>query len=144
MEIPVARIVNASPVQLVVISYEIIIDELANIIDGNSKSVEKAQSFLKELIVSLDMNEEISSNLMSLYIYTNKLLMRYRIKEETKYIEEAKKILETLNEAWTEIAKKEDKVAVMQNTDTIYEGLTYGMNGLNETVLGRLNRGFKA
>ncbi len=144
MEIPVARIVNASPVELVVISYEIIIDELTNIIDGNSTSVEKAQSFLKELIVSLDMEQEISQSLMSLYIYINRLLMRYRIKEETSYIVEAKKLVETLNEAWREIALKENKIAVMQNTDTIYEGLTYGMNVLNETIVGRSNRGFRA
>lgn len=159
MEITTAKIVNSSPVELVVISYEIIIDD----IDKNIKFVEdekdtninvdvnlnNAKNFIKDLTKALDMNYEISKRLKVLYAYTTELLIASEItknnERKLKNLNDARKIMNILYVAWKKISDEEIvKEKSMDNVDVIYEGLTYGKTGLNETVLGKSNKGLKA
>ncbi|MDE6181733.1 MAG: flagellar protein FliS, partial [Eubacteriales bacterium] len=70
----VAKISSASPLQLVIINFEIIIDyinESKKYINTKDKNfdfnVKKSRQFLMELRSSLNMEYEISENLMSIY-----------------------------------------------------------------------------
>ena len=72
------------------------------------KFIIKAQDIVTELVVSLDFEKggDISKNLFSLYIYTNRLLLNANIKKDVNLLTEARKILSELREAWIEIVKK--------------------------------------
>ena len=76
--------------------------------DEINKFIIKAQDIVTELVVSLDFEKggDISKNLFSLYIYTNRLLLNANIKKDVNLLTEARKILSELREAWIEIVKK--------------------------------------
>lgn len=148
-----ARVVNATPTQLVTISYEWILGELKQskeyLGEKNEKaftrSMEKAQSVLRDLMDSLDMSYEISLDLMSLYLYINKSMIQAVMQKSAASIEQAEKLLNTLLVGWEEVASSDTKGApVMHNAQQVYAGLTYGKGTLNESVMGDKNRGFKA
>jgi len=148
----VARIANATPLQLVIINYEIVIDYIKdaekNIKDDKkfNFSVLKSRQFLSELRISLNMKYELSKNLMGLYNYVDRQLAYFQFNKKLEYAEESLKIMKELLEGWKAIEdKEEDKTPIMQNTQQLYAGLTYGRNGrMNEYVDTQVNRGFKA
>lgn len=150
----VARISVASPLQLVIINYEIIIDYLNcskhYINDKNAKNefifnINKARDFLGELRASLNMQYEISYYLMSLYNYVDKILAFSLFNKNLNYIDKAIFILEKLLNSWVKIqSDEEDKTPVMENVEHIFSGMTYNKNGtLNEYVDTNSERGFK-
>lgn len=151
-DITAVQIANATPGQLICITYQLILEQIgiAKKSKGkdekaHKKAVERAQKFLRELMDALDFQHEISLQLMELYLYVNKLLIQSMIKEDEEPLAEAEKILHTLLSGWEEVAQQEEgKEAVMQNTQQVYAGLTYGKGNLNESVVGNQNRGFKA
>ena len=74
------RVSQASPCELVVIMYDIILDDVKNArlakAAGNEKQYQAdlthAVKFVNELMDALDFSQSISFRLMSLYIYVNK------------------------------------------------------------------------
>jgi flagellar protein FliS len=146
----VLRITNATPLQLVIINFEIIedyINEAKTVRDDEKKfsfNVQKAREFLREMKLSLNMEYEISRTFRSLYNYVDTLLAKFLFNKSDDTSNEALKILSELRGAWQEV-KEEDAKPVMENVQQLYAGLTYGRHGeLNEYVDTGSNRGFKA
>ncbi|HOA80366.1 MAG TPA: flagellar protein FliS [Defluviitaleaceae bacterium] len=153
MENRTAQIANASPGQLIVITYELILEALDEaqgqipVKDEKSfkRSIESAQKLLRELMVSLDMSYDISNDLMSLYSYINKIIIKGYVSQKKEPLMEASKLLTTLLEGWKQAAALEDDNSpVIENAQQIYAGFTYGKGSLNESVVEEKNRGFKA
>lgn len=150
MEITTARVVNSSQLELVTLSYEVILDNLKTSLNNiNEIDLKISKAFLKDLSNALDMKYEISKNLKQLYNYVDELLVSCEISNDenrkSEYLNESIKIITKLYDAYNKIVNDQnEKEKVMENTDAIYSGLTYGMNGLNETVVGNYNRGLKA
>lgn len=150
----VARIANASPLDLVIINYEIILDYInasRNSFDEPEDfdfNITKAKQFLNELRVSLDMQYEIAKHLMSLYHYVDQELCYCQFNKNIAHLDEATKILTQLLEGWTTVSEmnmEQDNTPVMGNTEQLYAGLTYGKDGrLQEYVETDNKRGFKA
>ncbi len=148
----VARIANATPLQLVVITYELIIkyiDDATENIDNPKMfefNLDKAKAFLDDLRNSLDMSYEISGNLMSLYNYINQQISYYMFNKNEEHSIEAKKVLNELLDGWRTIESEEaDKTPLMENAQQLYAGLTYDKSGkLSEYVETDAKRGFKA
>lgn len=150
MENQTARIANATPVQLIEITYDLIVDYIQQAKDALQQNkedifkarVEKAQQLLMNLAESLDMSYEISYEIMPLYLYVNKLLIHSTIQKKNEPLEQSEKILNNLLVAWREVAKQKsnDQNPVLENTQQIYAGLTYGKGTLNETVLDPNNK----
>lgn len=148
----VARIANATQLQLVIINYEIIMDYLnaaKNSTDNKADidfNLDKARQFLNELRVSLDMEYTVSKYLMSLYLYVDQQIAYCQFNYNTNHIDESVKVLSNLLEGWKTIENdEEDKTPLMENTEQLYAGLTYGKDGnLNEYVDLKADRGFKA
>lgn len=146
------RITQANRTELVVITYEIIIEHIKNaqISFGNqeefSNDLDQAQAFLKELIVSLDFEHQISYNLMSLYIFINKQLIEAKLKKSCEMLPRVQGMLESLLSSFREVSKQDNSAPLMQNTQKVYAGLTYGRDDVNEMSLASddRNRGFKA
>ena len=146
------RIAQANRSELVVITYEILIEHIDNAQKSFSdkaefaNDLECAQSFLKELMVGLDFQYDISYNLMSLYIFINKKLIEAKQKDTIEELPRVKKMLMDLLGSFREVGKQDTSGPVMQNTQKVYAGLTYGRNDVNEMSLAKNeeNRGFLA
>jgi len=148
------RIACATRSELVVIVYEVIITDLKDSIEAHDdgdgmqfeKSLKHSKRFLKELMASLDYSYKISYELMSLYIYINKLIVSAMFKKDKSYIEDAVGIMKDLMIGFEEVSRVDNSDPVMKNTQQIYAGLTYGKGILNEVSLNSNDRkrGFKA
>ena len=146
------RITQANRTELVVITYEIIIEHIKNAQisfenqEEFSNDLDQAQAFLKELMVSLDFEHQISYNLMSLYIFINKQLIEAKLKKSCEMLPTVQGMLESLLSSFREVSKQDNSAPLMQNTQKVYAGLTYGRDDVNEMSLASddRNRGFKA
>ena len=148
------RVSQASPRELVVIMYDIILDDIQNARQAKADENEKqyqadlthAYRFLNELMESLDFSVGISYQLMSLYIYVNKMLARARVSGNVEPLNDVEMVIGKLRAGFDGIKEQDKTGAVMQNVQQVYAGLTYGKGKLNESYfnLQDYNRGFKA
>ena len=101
-----------------------------------AEHLSRALAIVLELQNSLDMEQggEIAVNLNDLYGFLVSDLMAANLKNDTRKIEEALKVVEPLLEAWTEIAKGKKQVArpvdnsvdyVAANADMGHEAINY-------------------
>lgn len=148
------RVSQASPCELIVIMYDIILDDVKNARmaknAGNTKQYQDdlahAVKFVNELMSALDFSQPISFRLMSLYIYVNKMLVRARVSGKWDTLNDVELVIEKLRVGFDGIKEQDTSGPVMQNVQQVYAGLTYGKGTLNETYLNAqdYNRGFNA
>ncbi len=147
----VARISSASKVNLIAITYELIFKNVDDAVAAQGNQAEFAKplgvavDLLGTLIDSLDMKYELSRTLFPLYIYVNKLLIQAKVSGRTEGLSDVKKILTPLLEGWQEVAKNEENpTPLMEKSQTIYAGLTYGRGELQEYIAEDTQKSFKA
>ena len=148
------RVSQASPCELVVIMYDIILDDVANARAAKKAGDDKqyqadlthAGRFVNELMDALDFSQPVSFRLMSLYIYVNKMLVKARISKKWDSLNDVELVIEKLRAGFDGIKDQDTTGPVMQNVQQVYAGLTYGKGKLNETYLNAqdYNRGFNA
>lgn len=148
------RVSQASPCELVVIMYDIILDDVKNARAAKNAGDEKkyqaelthAGKFVNELMDALDFSQAISFRLMSLYIYVNKMLIQARVSKKWDSLNDVELVIEKLRAGFDGIKNQDTTGPVMQNVQQVYAGLTYGKGKLNETYLNAqdYNRGFNA
>ena len=98
------RVTSANKSEIIVIMYDIIEENLTlaeeALTKGDSltfkKELKQAVSFVKELLINLDMSYEVSKNLASLYIYVMKCLNFALVSGKKEEIEAAGKVLRKL------------------------------------------------
>jgi flagellar protein FliS len=149
-----ARITQASKTELIVIMYEIVLEDIKaakisyknNDIESYNKELKHAQRFINELMGALNYKYNVSYDLMNLYIFANKAIITAMFKKTPETLDEAEIVLEKLYNGFKEISKEDTSGSVMQNTQQLYAGLTYGKGVLNETFIDpqQQNRGFMA
>ncbi|MCX7780197.1 MAG: flagellar export chaperone FliS [Negativicutes bacterium] len=66
----------------------------------------RAQDIVREFMVTLDMQYEVSKNLMALYDYIEFRLMQGNIKKDAGQLAEARDMLLELRETWVEVIKQ--------------------------------------
>ena len=148
------RVSQASPCELVVIMYDIILDDVKNAKSaktaGNDKQYQadltNAVKFVNELMDALDFSQSVSFRLMSLYIYVNKMLAKARVSGNCDSLSDVEMVIEKLRAGFDGIKNQDTSGPVMRNVQQVYAGLTYGKGTLNETYLNAqdYNRGFQA
>jgi flagellar protein FliS len=149
-----ARIAQASRSELIVILYEMALTEIGEArqahADGNltdyEKGLKRAQRCVSELMATLDYRYPIAYDLLSLYIYTNRELIRALYKGDAQLLDDPEQVLRKLLIGFEGVSKQDTSGPVMRNSQQLYAGLTYGKGKLNETYLnpGNGNRGFIA
>lgn len=149
-----ARVAQANRSELVVIIYEAFLDSVDEgkklLEEGNimecRREIDRARGFLTELMGSLDFTYEIAHYLRRLYVYSYHELCQGIALRDSERFEHAVNIISKLLSAFKEVAAQDDSDTVMQNTEPIYAGLTYGRNSLNESIGVdiSMNRGFQA
>jgi len=77
-----------------------------------------------------------------LYLYCIRRLAFCEAKEDRKVLAEIEKVIRPLHDAYAQIEKLNDRGPVMNNSQTVYAGLTYGRNNLTENMADQgTNRG---
>lgn len=138
------RISQCSRTELVVITDEIIIAYIGAAQEALQKGdredflfqLKKARQFLDELCSALDMRFDISYQLMNLYSYVRRCLIKSGIENSSEELIPAVRVIESLKKAFEEVAKGDKSGKVIENSQKVYAGLTYGPGSkLNEVVL---------
>jgi len=104
------EVLAANPVRLVQLLYRSGLDSIGaarrNLSRGDirarSRAISKAMTIVTELSLSLDHEKggDLSRNLADLYGYIQNLLIQGNIQQADSPLEEAERLLETLDEAW--------------------------------------------
>lgn len=153
----VARISQANRTQLTVVVFDVIIEEISNAIklsenglsgedtESYGHSLKMARDFTGELINSLDMKYPIAGELRPLYVFINKEIIYALLSGNTEKLPKLLNILKELRESFEKVSHQDFSEPLMENTQKIYAGLTYGRGQLNEIAVdvNQAQRGFK-
>lgn len=153
------RITQANPTELVVILYEMLLCYLEDAKealqpgepgtsgepDGFHEAVRNARGCLNELLRSLDLRYEPAPALQRLYMFCIRRLARGEQRRDAGLLDEIKRVIAPLRDAYRSIAGQNSAGPVMNNSQAVYAGLTYGRNTLTENLADQgLNRGILA
>lgn len=103
----------------------------------------KARNCVNDLLDSLNFEYEISQPLMQIYLFMAKELTLASIKGNVEMVKRIQAMFTKMKITFEEVAKADTSAPVMENTQSVYAGLTYGKNSINESIASDPNRGFK-
>ena len=148
------RITQANRTELLVITYDILLEEIdeagrnfkAGDITEYVRSMKSAQRFVAELMSTLDYKYPVSAQLLRLYEYVQRVLIKGEMAKKPENLDSARNVITGLRNAFAKVAQTDDSAPLMENTQSVFAGLTYGKGSLNETDLDptATNRGFLA
>ena len=144
-----ARISQANRSELVVILFELMLDSIELAQEGFEKDelesavaeLQRAQGFLCEMRDSLDFQYGISTQLNSLYRYVNEQLVQSIVCRKDVKLDSCKQVLGGVMKSFEEVAKQDTSGPVMENSQQVYAGLTYGKGSLNEVAVDSAGQG---
>lgn len=146
------RIAQSNRTQLVVIIYEIILTYVEDAkvclehsdTDGFTENLDRAMGFVKELVSALDFKYEISRQLFRLYLYVNRCLTEAKRTKKDSGLKGVEIVINGLRKSFEELAGTDASGPVMQHTQVVYEGFTYGKDSRSQVFWSAEgNRGYK-
>ncbi|UYG93882.1 flagellar export chaperone FliS [Cytobacillus firmus] len=72
-------------------------------IEMKNTNIQKAQSIIQELMVTLNMDIDVSKNMMSLYDFMNRRLMEANIKNDASILDEVEGLVTEFRDTWKEV-----------------------------------------
>ncbi len=143
------RIPQANPTELVVILYDMLLcylEDALEAIDSEEQmfheGARKARGCLNELMASLHMEYEPAPALMRLYLFCTRRLALGEARHDRELLGEIRRVIAPLRDAYEQIAGQNSAGPVMNNSQAVYAGLTYGRNMLAENMADQgTNRG---
>lgn len=145
------RISQSNPTQLLVILYEMYEDYIHDAIAAGPddrpafrEGIRKARLCLNQLIGTLDMEYELSNTLLRIYLYITKQMARADVAADIESLRECGKLIGMLREAYDSISGLDESGPVMENSQTVYSGLTYGRAASMESSVPGTGRGYLA
>ncbi len=144
------RITQANSTEMVVILYEMLLcylEESVNALRGEDEAaftdaVRKSRGCLNELLQSLNTKYEPAPVLQQLYLFCIRRLALGEAKKSEELLSEIVRVIKPLHDAYDQIAGQNPSGPVMNNSQTVYAGLTYGRNTLTENMADQgTNRG---
>jgi len=135
---------------LTVVTYEILFAYLedaksalnAERWDDYKQSIRKAQKCVTELMETLNFAYDLSAELYRIYSYSKELLAKAIYKRSEAEIIECETLLRMLYESFVKVAQTDESPVLMQNTEQVYAGYTYGRNDVNSSSNINPSRGF--
>ncbi len=136
------RISQANSTTLIVILYEMFLSYISDAKKEYEKEnrsefrayIKKAKGCIRELMASLNFDFEAAGCLLEIYNYINRELSSAAICNEEAPLENSIVIISALHEAYMLLAAKDQRPALMENTQMVYAGLTYGKGALTENL----------
>ena len=153
------RITESNRTELVCILYEIFFDYLkeaehalgemgkkrdSELLDAYGDALRGASMVVRHLEDALDFKYEISGNLYSLYGFVERTIAKATYRLEKEELDHCLLVMEPLYQSFLEVAKQDDSKPLMQNTQKVTAGYTYGRNDVTEGFGVSDNRGFLA
>ena len=147
----ILRITGANKTQLVVILYEMILEYLQDSLEAFENkdfsqykwNIERAKDCIDELLNSLHPEYEIAGVLKSLYYFYKRELTTAAVQKKSELVVPVMDLIKELKESYEQVAAQDTSAPIMQNTQTVYAGLTYGKGSLNVNLSDQgSNRGF--
>jgi len=149
------RIEQATPLQLTLINYELLLHAIDDARAAAAKSddckiaLDKARECLATLYTTLDMDVEFSKDLANLYLFVNQSIIHAGLKrsddEKNQLLDDAFQIMTQLSAAWLTLADDENLADKLADGERRFAGLTYGKDGqLEEYQDFDPDRGYKA
>lgn len=109
------------------------------------KSLQKAQRCIDELMGVLNFKYAVSRELYPLYVFAKESLAKAVVRNGLEDLDNAKKVMEELKDAFAKVAEQDASAPLMRNTQKVYAGMTYGKHNLTETYqVPDTSRGFFA
>lgn len=135
------RITQSNRGGLVVILYDMADTYLADAKDAHGKGdyeafkdhVHHADRVIAELSDMLDFRYPLAGELYPLYTFVRRELMLAIVKKRTKELDDSKRVLGHLQEAFQQAALQDTSEPLMQNAQQVYAGITYGKGNLTES-----------
>lgn len=72
-------------------------------IENKHKNILKAQNIVHELMVTLNMDVDVSKNMMSMYDYINRRLIEANIKNDIAILEEVESLVTDFRDTWKQV-----------------------------------------
>lgn len=164
------RVTQGSRTDLIVIMYDIILEDVAEArriaaadIEASVKEAGRmaygtqareaykkellhAARFISELMAALDFRYRLSYELRNLYVYAHKCLTEAAFSGDTARLADVEEMMNGLKTAFVKVAEEDRSGPVMQNSQKLTAGLTYGKGRLNEICVdpNDAKRGFLA
>ena len=138
------RISQCSKTELVVITYDIILNYLNSAKDSLQENdianfyfnIKKAKQFVNDLSSNLDFRYKMSCDLMSLYLYINRTLLSASVRKSEEHIDVCIRIINELRNAFNKISPEDKRGMAMPGGEQVFAGLTYGRTSmLNEVYM---------
>ena len=146
----ISKITLSNRTGLTVVTYEILFVYLADTKsalkeerwDDYKPSIRKAQRCITELMETLNFTYGLSMELYRIYGYGKELLAKAMYKRSEMEITECETLLRMLYESFVKVAETDKSPVLMQNTEQVYAGYTYGRNDVNSSSDVNPSRGF--
>ena len=121
-------------------------EEMKELQESYDRSLVQAQNYLQELMSMSRMDSEVAADTMSLYLFISKQILMSKVKCQPIHLEECLTYLNRLLISFREMSKRDYDSPIMENTQQVYAGLTYGKGTLNEMYVNgnEARRGFMA
>lgn len=146
------RITQANKTGLVVILYDMTLTYLEDAIRGYNaeniaeykENIVRAKNCIDELLNSLHMEYKLASVLKGLYYFYKRELTTAAVQENKELVIPVMEMIKELKESYEKIASQDTSAPLMENTQAVYAGLTYGRTSLNVNLADQgTDRGFR-
>ncbi len=147
------RITQANASKLVVILYELFFDFSDEALEALAKKdiptfsmqLDKAQEALNQLIGSLQEENDLADSIYRVYLYVSARMGLIRANHDPELLTDPLRLMKSLFETYSKDSENDTSGPVMDNSQKVYAGLTYGKEALTESMdEGAGNRGFFA
>ena len=148
----ILRITRANKTQLVVILYDMVLvylqDSLEDFENKDYKeykwNIERAKDCIDELLNSLHPEYEVAVVLKSLYYFYKRELTTAAVQNKKEMVLPVIQMIKELKASYEQVSAEDTSAPIMQNTQTVYAGLTYGKGSLNINLSDQgSSRGFR-
>lgn len=147
------RITNANKTEMIVILYEMVLTytgDASKALDNHDmeafhREIARAKKCVKELQNSVNFENELAMNYFEIYLFLRRELSRADVSGNKTALDNVCSIVGEMHETYEKLSQADTSRSVMENAQTVYAGLTYGKNSLNESLTGQdIDRGFRA
>lgn len=146
----VLRISQANNVEMILIEYEMVLEYINEAKENKENSslfdtnVDMAGKCVNELLANLHYEYEPAFALKNLYLYMKSKLRDARYNKDIEALDEVAGYIKKLHASYNEVKDSDKSKPIMENTQTVVAGMTYGKNQTLEILSGNDNRGFFA
>lgn len=146
------RITQANKTGLIVILYDMVLTYLEdacrahenNQMEEYKKNITRAKDCLDELLHSLHYEYELASVLRGLYYFYKRQLSTAAVLGQKEILYSVMEMVKELKESYEQILSQDTSAPLMENTQAVYTGFTYGKDSLNVNLTHQsMDRGFR-